>query len=158
LAKLDTKFAKESGLPIHRAKLTIISARSFLRSSAAPLDRQSTVKRKLKMVSKPLLIAEFGERVFQHIDKEQEDLVSLLNFVNEKKYPRRTLLLIVVATPGPVRVLLELALYAVGVACIWVVLPNWLAVVATVIVLANEVALLGRIHDEQHRGQASHHY
>ena len=43
---------------------------------------------------------------------------------------------IVVATPGPVRILLEFVLYAVGVACAWVVWPTWLAVVATVIVLA----------------------
>jgi len=43
---------------------------------------------------------------------------------------------IVVATPGPVRILLEFVLYAVGVACAWVVWPAWLAVVATVIVLA----------------------
>ncbi len=45
------------------------------------------------MVSKQLLIDEFRERVFQHIDIEQEDLNPLLNFVKKKKYPRKTSLL-----------------------------------------------------------------
>ena len=45
------------------------------------------------MVSKQHLIDEFGERVFRHINIDQEDLLSLLNFVNEKKYPRKTSLL-----------------------------------------------------------------
>ena len=43
---------------------------------------------------------------------------------------------IVLATPGPLRVLLELALYGVGVACVWAVWPTWLAIIATLIVLA----------------------
>ncbi len=41
---------------------------------------------------------------------------------------------IVVATPGPARVLLELILYAVAVACAWAVWPAWLALISTLIV------------------------
>jgi len=41
----------------------------------------------------------------------------------------------IVATPGPFRVLLELAVHAVGVACVWVVWPVWLAIIVSIIVL-----------------------
>ena len=41
-----------------------------------------------------------------------------------------------VATPGPLRVLLELGLHVVAVAAAWVVWPVWLAIVATVVVAA----------------------
>ena len=44
---------------------------------------------------------------------------------------------IIVATPGPLRVLLEFALYIVAVACVWAVWPAWLAVVSTLIVIAS---------------------
>ena len=43
---------------------------------------------------------------------------------------------VVVATPGPLRVLLELGLHVVAVAAAWVVWPVWLAIVATVVVAA----------------------
>ena len=43
---------------------------------------------------------------------------------------------VIVATPGPLRVLLELALHAVAVAGSWVVWPAWLAVAATLTVIA----------------------
>ena len=45
------------------------------------------------MTSKQPLMDEFEERVFQHVNIDQEDLLSLLNFVNEKEYPRKTFLL-----------------------------------------------------------------
>jgi hypothetical protein len=51
---------------------------------------------------------------------------------------------VVVATPGPVRVLLELALYAVAVAGAWAVWPTWLAIVATLIVIASLIVGLPR--------------
>ncbi|MCI0856659.1 MAG: hypothetical protein J4N98_08210 [Chloroflexi bacterium] len=41
---------------------------------------------------------------------------------------------IIVATPGPLRVVLELGLHAVAIAASWVVWPVWLAVAATVVV------------------------
>jgi len=44
------------------------------------------------MESKQLL-DEFRGRVFQHINIDQEDALSLLNFVNKKTYPRKTFLL-----------------------------------------------------------------
>lgn len=43
---------------------------------------------------------------------------------------------IVVATPGPLRVVLELGLHAVAIAASWVVWPVWLAVAATIVVAA----------------------
>ena len=43
---------------------------------------------------------------------------------------------IVVATPGPLRVLLELVLHGVAVVGAWIVWPTWLAVLATVCVFA----------------------
>ncbi len=43
---------------------------------------------------------------------------------------------VVVATPGPARVLLELALHGVAVAAAWLVWPAWLAVVVTIVVVA----------------------
>ena len=42
---------------------------------------------------------------------------------------------IVVATPGPVRVAIELLLYVVAIAAPWTVWPLWLAVLTTAIVL-----------------------
>ena len=42
---------------------------------------------------------------------------------------------IVVATPGPARVLLELGLYAVAIAAPWFIWPVWLAGVATLVVV-----------------------
>ena len=43
---------------------------------------------------------------------------------------------IIVATPGPLRVLLEIALHFVAVAGAWMVWPGWIACCATIIVLA----------------------
>ncbi len=43
---------------------------------------------------------------------------------------------VIVATPGPLRALLELALHAVAIAGSWLVWPAWLAVIATVVVVA----------------------
>lgn len=51
---------------------------------------------------------------------------------------------VVVATPGPLRVLLELALHGVVVGGSWVVWPAWLAAVATLIVIAALVVGLPR--------------
>ena len=45
------------------------------------------------MVSEQVLIDKFRQRVFRHIKIDQDDLLSLLDFVNEKKYPRKTCLL-----------------------------------------------------------------
>ena len=42
---------------------------------------------------------------------------------------------VVVATPGPLRVLLELGLHVVAIGAAWVVWPAWLAVAATVAVV-----------------------
>ena len=46
---------------------------------------------------------------------------------------------IIVATPGPLRVLLELVLHVVAVAAAWIAWPAWLAVIVTVVVAANVV-------------------
>ncbi|MCH8009052.1 MAG: hypothetical protein IIC91_09325 [Chloroflexi bacterium] len=43
---------------------------------------------------------------------------------------------VLVATPGPLRVLIELGLHVVAIAGSWVVWPAWLAVAATVVVAA----------------------
>lgn len=43
---------------------------------------------------------------------------------------------IVVATPGPLRVLIEVALHVAAVICVWLVWPAWLAIVSTLVVLA----------------------
>jgi hypothetical protein len=43
---------------------------------------------------------------------------------------------IVVATPGPLRVLIEVVLWAVAVAGAWIAWPAWLAVVMTLVVAA----------------------
>ncbi len=43
---------------------------------------------------------------------------------------------VVVATPGPLRVLLELALHGVAVTAAWLVWPAWLAVAVMLIVVA----------------------
>ena len=43
---------------------------------------------------------------------------------------------IVVATPGPLRVILELGLHAVAIAAPWVIWPVWLAGAATFVVAA----------------------
>ena len=43
---------------------------------------------------------------------------------------------IIVATPGPLRVLLEIVLHLVAVAGAWMVWPGWIACCATIIVLA----------------------
>jgi len=43
---------------------------------------------------------------------------------------------IVVATPGPLRALLELGLQVVAVGAAWVVWPAWLAVASTIVVIA----------------------
>ena len=51
---------------------------------------------------------------------------------------------IIVATPGPLRVLLELALHAVALICVWAVWPTWLAVASTVVVVAAIVVGLQR--------------
>jgi len=45
------------------------------------------------MISKQRLIDEFREQLFQDMDINQEALSGLLNFVTEKKYPRKTFLL-----------------------------------------------------------------
>ena len=52
---------------------------------------------------------------------------------------------IVVATPGPLRVLLELALHGVAVVGAWIVWPTWLAVLATVCVFAALTVEIPRI-------------
>ena len=41
---------------------------------------------------------------------------------------------VVVATPGPLRVLLELGLHVVAIGAAWVVWPAWLAAAAPVVV------------------------
>lgn len=46
---------------------------------------------------------------------------------------------IVVATPGPLRVLLELLLHVVAVASAWVIWPAWLALISTLVVVAAAV-------------------
>lgn len=43
---------------------------------------------------------------------------------------------IVVATPGPLRVLIELALHVAAVVCVWLVWPAWLALLSTLVVIA----------------------
>ena len=43
---------------------------------------------------------------------------------------------IIVATPGPVRLMIELGLSAVAVAGAWVAWPEWAAIAATVLVVA----------------------
>ena len=43
---------------------------------------------------------------------------------------------VVVATPGPLRLVIELVTAAVAVAGAWIVWPTWVAVVVTAIVLA----------------------
>ncbi len=42
---------------------------------------------------------------------------------------------VVVATPGPLRVVLELGLHAVAIVAAWVVWPAWVAIAATVAVV-----------------------
>jgi len=51
---------------------------------------------------------------------------------------------VIVATPGPLRVPLELVLHVVAVACAWVVWPAWLAAIATLVVIAAAVAGIPR--------------
>jgi hypothetical protein len=51
---------------------------------------------------------------------------------------------VVVATPGPIRVLIELGLSAAAVAGAWIAWPTWAGVAATVIVLAALVAGIPR--------------
>ena len=51
---------------------------------------------------------------------------------------------IVVATPGPLRVMLELGLYAVAIAAPWFIWPVWLAGAATFAVAAGLAAGLPR--------------
>ena len=51
---------------------------------------------------------------------------------------------VIVATPGPVRVAIELFLHAAAVVGAWVAWPAWAAVVATVVVVAALVAGLPR--------------
>jgi len=51
---------------------------------------------------------------------------------------------IIVATPGPLRDLLEIALHLVAVAGAWIVWPGWIACCATIIVLAAIVVGLPR--------------
>lgn len=51
---------------------------------------------------------------------------------------------IVVATPGPVRVAIELLLYIVAIAAPWTVWPLWLAVLTTAIALIAFVSGLRR--------------
>lgn len=43
---------------------------------------------------------------------------------------------VVVATPGPLRVLIELLLHGVAAAAIWVVWPAWIAGIASIVVIA----------------------
>ena len=52
---------------------------------------------------------------------------------------------IFVATPGPLRVLLELALFALFIFCFWAVWPAWLAAAATAVVIASIAAGIPRI-------------
>ena len=43
---------------------------------------------------------------------------------------------VIVPTPGPLRLLLELGLHGVAVAGSWIVWPTWVAAVATLVVIA----------------------
>lgn len=43
---------------------------------------------------------------------------------------------VVVATPGPLRVVLEIGLHVVAIATAWIVWPVWLAIATTVFVVA----------------------
>lgn len=43
---------------------------------------------------------------------------------------------VVIATPGPVRLVIELGLHAVAVASAWLIWPTWMAIGVTVIVVA----------------------
>ena len=52
---------------------------------------------------------------------------------------------VIVATPGPLRVVIELFLHGAAVAASWLVWPAWLAIVSTIIVAAALVAGLPRI-------------
>jgi hypothetical protein len=51
---------------------------------------------------------------------------------------------VVVATPGPARLLIEIALYGAAVAGAWIVWPAWLGLTTTVIVAAAAVTGLPR--------------
>jgi hypothetical protein len=51
---------------------------------------------------------------------------------------------IIVVTPGPLRVLLELVLHVVALASAWAVWPAWLAAISTVVVIAAIVAGIPR--------------
>lgn len=42
----------------------------------------------------------------------------------------------IVATPGPVRVVLELGLFGAAVLCVWLLWPAWLAIISTLVVMA----------------------
>ena len=51
---------------------------------------------------------------------------------------------VIVATPGPLRVLLEFALHVVAIVCVWAVWPTWLAVASSIVVVAAIVVGLPR--------------
>ena len=51
---------------------------------------------------------------------------------------------IIVATPGPLRALLEFALHIVAIVCVWAMWPIWLAIASTVVVIAAIVVGLPR--------------
>lgn len=51
---------------------------------------------------------------------------------------------IVVATAGPLRVLIEFALHAAAVVCVWLVWPIWLALFSTLVVIAAVVSGIPR--------------
>ncbi len=42
----------------------------------------------------------------------------------------------IVATPGPLRGLLEHAIHLIGVICVWIIWPTWMAFIASIIVIA----------------------
>jgi len=50
----------------------------------------------------------------------------------------------IIATPGPLRALMEHLIHFIGVACVWIVWPTWLAIIASIIVLAAIVIGLPR--------------
>ena len=68
-------------------------------------------------------------------------LIGLPAIFSTKRDKRRVL----VSTPGPVRVLIELLLHAVAIAGPWIVWPPWLAVVAMAVVAAALVTGIPRL-------------
>jgi len=51
---------------------------------------------------------------------------------------------VIVATPGPLRLILEIVLFVLFVVCAWAVWPTWMAIITTVVVVAAFVTGLPR--------------